>query len=83
MNEGQTKPKPKRYSYTNAKARTVFLTEAELTILSAIGKGNKSEGLRQALTWAAHFYQLGLTDDMDLNCIGLVTVSTTDQHPYE
>ena len=83
MTEGQTKPKQKRYPPNNAKARTVFLTEAELAIMSAIGKGNKSEGLRQALTWAGHFYQLGLTDDMDLNHIGLVTVSTTDQHPYE
>ena len=72
-----------KYGPNDPKPRTVFLTETELAILSAIGKGNKSEGLRQALTWAAHFYQLGLTDEMDLNHIGLVTVSTTDKHPYE
>lgn len=81
--EPKAKPKAKRYKPTDAKPRTVFLTDTETRILRAVGGGNLSEGLRQAITWAGHFYQLGLTDEMNLDCIGLVTVSSTDQHPHE
>ena len=42
-----------------------------------------TEGARVALSWAAHFYNLGLNPDMDLSIIGLVTVSSTDKHPNE
>lgn len=42
-----------------------------------------TEGARVALSWAAHFYNLGLNADMDLSVIGLVTVSSTDKHPHE
>jgi len=86
MTEPEPKPKPKRqepYRSTGAKPRTVFLTDTETSILRAVGGGNLSEGLRQSITWAGHFYQLGLTDEMNLDCIGLVTVSSTDQHPHE
>ena len=86
MTEPEPKPKPKRqepYRSTGAKPRTVFLTDTETRILRAVGGGNLSEGLRQSITWAGHFYQLGLTDEMNLDCIGLVTVSSTDQHPHE
>lgn len=85
MTEPEPKPKPKAKQYrpANAKPRTVFLTDTETRILRAVGGGNLSEGLRQSITWAGHFYQLGLTDDMELSCIGLVTVSSTDQHPHE
>ena len=61
----------------------VYFTDAEREILKGMGKGSMAAGIRLSIVWAAHFYQLGLTDDMDLNLIGLVTVSSTDKHPYE
>ena len=33
--------------------------------------------------WGAHFWNLGLTTEMDLKHIGLVTVSSTDNYPHE
>jgi len=61
----------------------VYFTDAERKILKGMGKGSMAAGIRLSIVWAAHFYQLGLTDEMNLDCIGLVTVSSTDQHPYE
>jgi hypothetical protein len=61
----------------------VHFTDAEREILKGMGKGSMAAGIRLSIVWAAHFYQLGLTDEMNLDCIGLVTVSSTDQHPYE
>ena len=58
------------------KGMCVYFSEEEREILKGIGKGNMKGGLRLALVWAAHFYQLGLTDEMNLDCIGLVTVSS-------
>ncbi len=65
------------------KGMILYFTNEEREILKVIGKGNMAAGVRQSIVWAAHFYQLGLSDEMDLNCIGLVTVSSTDQHPHE
>ena len=65
------------------KGTVIRFTDAEREILKGMGKGSMAAGIRLSIVWAAHFYQLGLTDDMDLDCIGLVTVSSTDQHPYE
>mgnify|MGYP000022268550 FL=1 len=65
------------------KGTVVHFTDAEREILKGIGKGSMAAGIRLSIVWAAHFYQLGLTDEMNLDCIGLVTVSSTDQHPYE
>jgi hypothetical protein len=56
-------------------------SQEERKILKTIGQGNMTEGARVALSWAAHFYNLGLNADMDLSIIGLVTVSSTDKHP--
>ncbi len=61
----------------------VHFTDAEREILKGIGKGSLAGGIRLSIVWAAHFYQLGLTDEMNLDCIGLVTVSSTDKHPHE
>ena len=61
----------------------VHFTNAEREILKGIGKGSLAAGIRLSIVWAAHFYQLGLTDEMNLDVIGLVTVSSTDKHPYE
>jgi hypothetical protein len=65
------------------KALNVKFTPNEHKILKTIGGGNMTEGFRIAVMWAAHFHNLGLTPDMDLGVIGLVTVSKTDNHPYE
>ena len=51
--------------------------------MRTIGKGSYSEGARICIMWAAHFYNLGLTTEMDLRHIGLVTVSSTDKYPHE
>ena len=59
------------------------LSETERNILSVIGGGNMNEGLRNCIAWSAHFYNLGLTTEMDLKHLGLVIVSTTDKHPNE
>ena len=58
-------------------------SQQERKILKTLGHGNMTEGARVALSWAAHFYNLGLNPDMDLSIIGLVTVSSTDKHPNE
>ena len=65
------------------KALNVKFTPNEHKILKTIGGGNMTEGFRIAVMWAAHFHNLGLTPDMDLNHIGLVTVSSTDKNPHE
>lgn len=83
MTEPETKAKGRRSGPADAKPRTVFLTDAECETLRAVGGGNLSQGLRVSIMWAGHFYQLGLSEDMDLSVIGLVTVSSTDQHPHE
>lgn len=58
-------------------------SEKERKILKTLGQGNMTEGARIAISWAAHFYNLGLNADTDLSVIGLVTVSSTDKYPHE
>jgi len=66
------------------KPHRLFPTTAnERHILTTLGDGNMVEGFRVAVMWAAHFHNLGLNVDMDLNIVGLVTVSTTDNYPHE
>ena len=66
------------------KPHRLFLTTTqERKILSVLGNGNMNEGFRIAIVWASHFYNLGLNTDMDLDIVGLVTVSKTDKHPHE
>jgi hypothetical protein len=72
MEQSETKPH-----------RLFATTPQERKILSVLGDGNMNEGFRIAVMWASHFYNLGLNVDMDLNIVGLVTVSSTDQHPHE
>jgi hypothetical protein len=72
MEQSETKPH-----------RLFVTTPQERKILSVLGNGNMNEGFRIAVMWASHFYNLGLNVDMDLNIVGLVTVSSTDQHPHE
>jgi hypothetical protein len=68
---------------SNEQAMIFKFSEQERKILKTIGQGNMTEGARVALSWAAHFYNLGLNADMDLSVIALVTVSSTDKYPHE
>ena len=65
------------------KHNLIRFSEKERQIMRTIGGGNISEGARICIMWGAHFYNLGLNTEMDLNIVGLVTVSSTDQHPNE
>ena len=65
------------------KHNLIKFTESERHILKTIGNGSYSEGARICVMWGAHFWNLGLNTEMDLNHIGLVTVSTTDNYPHE
>jgi hypothetical protein len=65
------------------KHNLIRFSEKEREIMRTIGGGNLSEGARICVMWGAHFWNLGLNTEMDLANIGLVTVSTTDQHPHE
>ena len=61
------------------KHNLIKFSEREREIMRTIGNGNYSEGARICVMWGAHFWNLGLTTEMDLRHIGLVTVSTTDE----
>ena len=74
---------PNRQPYTEMKGQVFKLSDMERDILRTIGHGNVAEGVRIVITWAAHFYNLGLNTEMDLRHIGLVTVSSTDNYPHE
>lgn len=77
------KPPQNRPKYDDLHGHLFKLTEAERHILKTIGKGSYADGVRICIMWGAHFYNLGLNTEMDLNHIGLVTVSTTDNYPHE
>ena len=65
------------------KFNLIRFSPAEREIMRTIGGGNISEGARICVMWGAHFWNLGLNTELDLNHIGLVTVSTTDNYPHE
>ena len=65
------------------KFNLIRFSPAEREIMRTIGGGNISEGARICVMWGAHFWNLGLTTEMDLRHIGLVTVSSTDKYPHE
>lgn len=70
-------------SKSEIKHNLIKFSEKEREIMRTIGNGNYSEGARICVMWGAHFYNLGLTTEMDLRHIGLVTVSSTDNYPHE
>ena len=72
-----------RPRYDDLQGHLFKLTESERHILKTIGNGNYAEGVRICVMWGAHFYNLGLTTEMDIRHIGLVTVSSTDNYPHE
>ena len=65
------------------KHNLIRFSEREREIMRTIGGGNLSEGARICVMWGAHCWNLGLTTEMDLRHIGLVTVSSTDNYPHE
>jgi len=54
------------------------LTEDEMLILKTLGNDRDQVGARVAITWAAHFYNLGLRPDFDINRIGLCLTGDND-----
>lgn len=54
------------------------LTEDEMLILKTLGNGRDQIGARVAISWAAHFYNLGLKPDFDINHIGLCLIANND-----
>jgi hypothetical protein len=68
---------------SETKFNLIRFSPAEREIMRTIGGGNISEGARICVMWGAHFWNLGLTTEMDLRHIGLVTVSSTDNYPHE
>jgi len=65
------------------KFNLIRFSPAEREIMRTIGGGNISEGARICVMWGAHFWNLGLNTEMNLQHIGLVTVSSTDNYPHE
>ena len=55
----------------NTTGQVVFYTEREKEALRHIGNGSVSEGVRVSVRWAAHFWNVGLRTDHDLNHVGI------------
>ena len=55
----------------NTKGQVVFYTEREKEALKHIGNGSVAEGARVSIRWAAHFWNVGLRPDHNLNNVGI------------
>jgi hypothetical protein len=60
------------------KQRIFYLTDAEVEIFKMVGNGNMTEGVRVSARWANHFFYIGLTTDIDLNYVGLITIADNE-----
>jgi hypothetical protein len=60
------------------KQRIFYLTDAEVEIFKMVGNGNMTEGVRVSARWANHFFNIGLTTDIDLNYVGLITIADNE-----
>ena len=60
----------------DAKGQVIFYTEREKAALKHIGNGSVAEGNRISIRWAAHFYNVGLRPDHNLNNVGLSLLLT-------
>jgi len=60
------------------KQRIFYLTDAEVEIFKMVGSGNMTEGVRVSARWANHFFNIGLTTDIDLNYVGLITIADNE-----
>jgi hypothetical protein len=55
----------------NSTGLVVYFSEREKVALRHIGNGSASEGARVSIRWAAHFWNVGLRPDHNLNNVGL------------
>jgi hypothetical protein len=55
----------------NTKGQVVFYTDQEKEALKHIGNGSVAEGVRVSVRWAAHFWNVGLKPDHNLNNVGI------------
>ena len=55
----------------NSTGLVVYFSEQEKAALRQIGNGSVSEGARVSIRWAAHFWNVGLRPDHDLNNVGI------------
>lgn len=56
----------------------ITLSKDEVLIAKTIGNGDSQQGIRVALTWASHFYNVGLRLDDPIDCIGLCLIADND-----
>jgi len=74
--------KQKTFDPTNPKSKkgqVIYYTEKERKALAHMGNGSISEGARISIRWAAHFWNVGLRPDMDLNHVG-ICLFVEDEH---
>ena len=55
----------------DAKGQVIFYTDREKEALKHIGGGSVAEGAKVSIRWAAHFYNVGLRPDHNLDNVGL------------
>jgi len=63
----------------NSTGLVVYFSEQEKIALRHIGNGSASEGARVSIRWAAHFWNVGLRPDHNLNHVGL-SLFVDDDH---
>ena len=68
----ESKPKKQiKLAPKGKKGQVVFYSDREKEALAHIGNGSVSEGIRISVRWAAHFWNVGLRPDFDLNHVGI------------
>ena len=55
----------------DAKGQVIFYNDREKAALKHIGNGSVAEGAKVSIRWAAHFYNVGLRPDHNLDNVGL------------
>lgn len=53
------------------KGQVIHYSEKERKALAHMGSGSIAEGARISIRWAAHFWNVGLRPDHDLNHVGI------------
>jgi hypothetical protein len=67
----ESKPKKRKFRPEGKKGQVIFYNDQEKEALAHIGDGSVAEGTRIAVRWAAHFWNVGLRPDHNLNHVGL------------
>jgi hypothetical protein len=70
--------KPHKNPDTYPRLLRITLSKEEGLIAETIGNGDNEQGIRVALAWASHFYNVGLRLDDPIDCIGLCLIA--DNH---